>query len=76
MSSTKNKASPHFPASLSLGEMHRCQEAEEDPSCAIHGRLRHFTEILGLAFWNCGIPFLIGNLTTPKYGFKTAEVDN
>lgn len=32
MYSTKNKAGPHFPASLSLGEMHRWQEAEEDPS--------------------------------------------
>lgn len=30
----------------------------------------------GLACWTHGIPLLIGNLSTPKYGIKTAEVGN
>lgn len=73
---TKNKAGPHFPASLSLEKCTGARKLRKTPHCAIHGRLQHCTELQGLAFWNCGIPFLIGNLTTPKYSIKTAEVDN
>lgn len=56
--------------------MHRCQEAEKCPCHIIKGQLWHFAELLGVAYWNCGVAFLIGNLTTLIHGIKTAKVDN
>jgi hypothetical protein len=40
------------------------------PCHIIEGRLQHSPELLGLAGRIHGVPFLIGNLTTPKRAMR------